>query len=964
MNARGRTSLRWFNPREMADDLLLKLSTGRGQLLATFFKDVEDRLNHPAAGLHWLVTGTRGAGKSYFLRLVQSHAQALLPAAGRPAAQARFVLLPEELPQLEEPFQLIDEIRRLRRVALGGPAQPGQPARWHADANPAKAWQASLDALWAEADESLLIVGVENFKDVLDKAFKDDVRASLLRIWLLHEPRIMLLATAVEGSFDQDYSQRLFRQFQHHPLPPWGERAHREYLTLRASLEGRLPSAQQLARIDAYSRFTGGNARVAALLADAILDTQDMVAAGDDLNTILDWLSDYYRSQLAAMPSRSASLLDALIREGDPASQGQLAQRVEAGQNDIARAFAWLVNAGHLVAQRVPGNNAALYRVADRLFVQWYHMRYLAPGQRPALALMADLIADTVSFADKWRYALRLQETGRDRDAQLLAELGLKQTGISWACLADGGMQLPQVLEAARRVYLSQIEADATPVSAWGATLQLMERHRTDADMAQALDESYRLAAARQSTPGAAATGPRLAALLKGSLSLSPVEKLRVLNFISSPSCTGFQWDGLVKDFEDELVEFEKLKPAEGVFIKGLEEQAVRGWSSTLGVSWSQMADRLGTEDHPSNDGLGKDFAIPVLRLAATANAVLHARRADQAKTAKTAKAGKPSIGLPRFAEDLLQQLSSLPFRAAAGTEMDCVLGQMIAAWPQRMRRADQALLTKLWVWRAELRIISGDWPGALAASDQALALALRAGAPADVAAGNAHRAFALHQMGRHLEATAAMDSAAAGWLDEGATSSAAWALGQGARMRALAHGLEAGLLHLARADALDEVHRHRAWQQLADAVHDTQQAQGDAAAFALGRASLAAAFQHTGLSPSRILRLWVIDGLDMGVSFALLEDLVREALVLAPPSTADLQATHTLLLEWLMDLRAGPDAREDKRRRGNPELTLTLQALDKELPTAVRVRLGLVQQPSLPPKAQAMFMRMLALLR
>ena len=479
--------------------------------------------------------------------------------------------------------------------------------------------------------------------------------------------------------------------------------------------------------------------------------------------------------------------------------------------------------------------------------------------------------------------------------------------------------------------------------------------------MAQALDESYRLAAARQSTPGAAATGPRLAALVKGSLSLSPVEKLRVLNFICSPSCTGFQWNELVKVFEDERVAFEKLKPTEGLIIKGLEAQAVSGWSSTLGVSWSKVALVLGQENRSQNDGLGKDFTIPVLRLAATANAVLHARRADQAKTAK---AGKPSLGLPRFAEDLLQQLSSLLYRAAAGTEMDCVLGQLINAWPQRMRRADQALLTKLWAWRAELRIFSGDWPGALAASDQALVLAVRAGAPADVAAGNAHRALALHHVGRHLEATAAMDSAAAGWLDEGATSSAAWALGQGARMRAVAHGLEAGLLHLARADELDEAHRHRAWQQLADAVHDTQQAQGDAAAFAFGRASLAAAFQHKGLSPSRILRLWVIDGLDMGVSFALLEDLVREALVLAPPSAADLQATHTLLLDWLMDLRAGPDAREDKRRRGNPELTLTLQALDKELPTAARIRMGLVQQPSLPPKAQAMFMRMLALLR
>ena len=64
----------WFNPREMDDATVLALSTGRGPLLEELLRTITERLVHPAPGRHWLVTGTRGAGKSYFLRLAQSHA--------------------------------------------------------------------------------------------------------------------------------------------------------------------------------------------------------------------------------------------------------------------------------------------------------------------------------------------------------------------------------------------------------------------------------------------------------------------------------------------------------------------------------------------------------------------------------------------------------------------------------------------------------------------------------------------------------------------------------------------------------------------------------------------------------------------------------------------------------------------------------------------------------------------------
>jgi len=60
----------------------------------------------------------------------------------------------------------------------------------------------------------------------------------------------------------------------------------------------------------------------------------------------------------------------------------------------------------------------------------------------------------------------------------------------------------------------------------------------------------------------------RFTELLRGSLSLSISEKLRVANAV--PWLSQFQIDEMFKVFEDELVEFEKLKPTEGHIIERL----------------------------------------------------------------------------------------------------------------------------------------------------------------------------------------------------------------------------------------------------------------------------------------------------------------------------------------------------------------------------------------------------------
>jgi hypothetical protein len=236
----------WFNPREMDDEIVHKLSTGREGLCAEFLKLVKQRLNHPATGGHWLVTGQRGAGKSYFLRLIQ----ASLNQQNDP--RMRFVLLPEEHQNIAAPHELLLEILRMRQVDKG---DVGQPSAWRV-ADRAGEWQSAKARLLASLTEQLLIVGVENFDELLAQAFSSAEDHSLLRVLLGHEAKILFLVTSIAGSFDENYDTRLFKQFEQHELVGWTPAEHRIYMQNRASLVYKTSTPRQLARVEAYTAVT------------------------------------------------------------------------------------------------------------------------------------------------------------------------------------------------------------------------------------------------------------------------------------------------------------------------------------------------------------------------------------------------------------------------------------------------------------------------------------------------------------------------------------------------------------------------------------------------------------------------------------------------------------------------------------------------------------------------------------
>lgn len=518
----------WFNPRAMDDETVLALSTGREEILKRLFTDIRSRLEQPAAGKHWLVTGPRGAGKSFFLRLVQVAFKEQI------GSQATFVLLPEEHTNIFASHEFIHEVKRHLPQT---PHDIGRPPSWQV-ADSAAAWDQALTSLLTAYTGPLLVIGVENFDELMEQAFDDEASSSRLRKLMENEPRLMLVATAVEGVFDEDYEQRMFRQFQHHEMPRWDITDHRDYLTRRARRINKVPTDNQLARIDAYSRFTGGNARVAAVMAGAILDEQDPLGASSDLTATLDRMTDYYRALLERMPVNTRKVFDALVRGGEPASQVEVASRIGARQNDISRAFGWLIDWGYVIDDYEPKKKDHRYHVADRLFVQFYKMRYLQPGERPQLAILTDLLAATIEFRQKWNFAERYHGDGLPAESQLMAELACLDCGVDAQRLPEGMRNAEGLLKLGKDwLRWDEIAADGASRFSYALTLRKLligpNAIRSDEAFRADMEHLHALALAK------AANDSEVRALLaqvKAEAKIDPLSRYAALTQFVSPS--------------------------------------------------------------------------------------------------------------------------------------------------------------------------------------------------------------------------------------------------------------------------------------------------------------------------------------------------------------------------------------------------------------------------------------------
>lgn len=901
----------WFNPREMDDATVLALNTGRAALLDELRQVIRQRSLHPGHSSHWLLTGPRGAGKSFFLRLLQASFNT------QPMSGVRFVLLPEELHNVYAPHELLGEIERMLT-----PSEQGAMAMWRVQ-DAGQAWDQALQQLLGKFDESLLVVGIENMDEVLAQAFSDDVDNSRLRHLMSNEPRIMFVATAVQGEFDEQHTQRLFRQFEHRSLPRWNAKDHRTYLRLRARQQGGEPSAKQLNRIDAYSRYTGGNPRAAAVLAATILDVDDLMAGADDLDAAIEKMSDYYRALIERIPPNTRKLFDALIRGGEPASQTELATRTGARQSDISRAFAWLLDNGYVSESKEAGNKARQYRILDRLLVQFYRMRYLQPGQRSRLAVMADLLADMLSFSDKWQYASRYAEINHEAEAKTLVELALKERQIDINLL-------PEEMRDVRRLIAEQPlweQHDARHNQQYPTLLAKIEAlidHFDDDSLRAAIAHLSKLARASQC---GAVQGKELVDLVLGSLSLNPIEKYSILAFMPSADRNEFKWRDLIDVFQDEINEFKRHELSEAEAVAHL--RTFKELTETVPLTAT-------CHDFSSNIKQAKKyFCVP----AHTA-----------AKWATRAAMGWQRIGNQPLQKEALERFFTA---VEEGTKNEFTPQQLLEALNQ-VEQFKPELTPTQYVYtleaRGELLTATGQPHSAFECHNQARDACLQSDESAiydakQRATWNLEKlAWNSGAMGDVIQAINLHQTVVTERISQNKHDWAQWSLGQIARHRLPQTDVATAWNELETALATLQVDGIEAIKQLGDAVADANTSKGESHSFAIGLEILQALAQRPQYPAEAVLRgLW-IDMIEMNVPFSVLHDLLGEWSRLWPkPEHNGILALQQVLQEFLAYLQLPPEVREIKRTLDDPDLATTLKALEQALPLKTRHRLGLL---------------------
>jgi len=892
----------WFNPREMDDSTILALSTGQDQLLQTLIDSVHTRLSNQVAGKHWLVTGPRGGGKSFFLRFVQARFNQIKN------PKIHLVLLPEELVNIFSPHEWLNAVNHLLEPQHN---KTDNVSAWNSQSSD-EAWDKALKSLLKASKTELLIIAVENFDDLLKQAFDNDIDSSRLRSLLENEPRIMLLATAVDSSFDENYNNRLFRQFEHHQIKPWEPQAHRDYLIKRASLEQKKPDTTQLARIDAYSRYTGGNARVASVLASLILEKQDPLLASADLAATLDKMTDYYRAQVERIPARTRKLFDALLRGGEPCSQTELAERVQARQSDISRAFTWLMDFGYIIGLREKGQKATRYQVADRLFSQFYRMRYLQSGQNTQLTLLADLLADTIEFSDKWRYAERYFNEGLDDEARIMAELGLKERGINIADISASYQSTKNLVALGHDWDLRDNVSDTLELA------KISDKHYvTDEELIKAISKAKELASA---TNRFDLLGVQLVKLIEGSVSLNPLEKYRFYCEMVKKSFSQWEWVELINVFENEIKKIAQLEKEYPNDITILKARIKLGNQYPLAVSFDGISSQ--SQELKAFEKLSLLETLTLQMHCATISVALwysHQRSKNAATSLDRCLKITSVLKKQFYAIDIiLENLLLLQIHSGSVIDQMALIDYGIGECLLELDRITQAMEVFI---KARKKALKNEQP-------KPACIYLDKMAWCHSVLNNPTDSIVLHQ--QSISDKEVLNT----------TTGIAWNIGQIARHKVTLEGMGAAWKFLDQQAYLEEKDRIRSVQQLSGAIFDYVKNKGEPAAFSLGCQLFVELKKRPQYPIEATLRALWIDMVDMRVPFVVMRDLAAETQNVLGD---DLALLIEMLINWLDDLEQSPQQRIEHRKTLNPDLATTLEALGENLSPKTKVALQLL---------------------
>lgn len=228
---------------------------------------------------------------------------------------------------------------------------------------------------FADAEGTRILLVVENFNMLLGDQISDS-DAWKLRHTLLHESRIMLLATATSRFEEIENAEKaMFELFKLHDLQPLDEE---ECGRLWASITRKEASDE---RVRPLQILTGGNPRLLAIIS-TFAKKMSLKELMDDLMQLVDDNTEYFKSHLDSLPAIERKVYLALAELWDPATARRVADFARVNVNKASSLLRRLMERG-MVVEADGHKRTKLYQVAERMYNIYYLMRRRgAPSRR------------------------------------------------------------------------------------------------------------------------------------------------------------------------------------------------------------------------------------------------------------------------------------------------------------------------------------------------------------------------------------------------------------------------------------------------------------------------------------------------------------------------------------------------------------------------------------------------------
>lgn len=405
--------IRKFNPGAFQrDEEVVEQFVVRRQEFAVLMDVLGRNISAPACQ-HALVIGARGTGKTMLLARVAAELRLNAELAGQ--------LLPVRF--MEESYEVVTLadfwLEVLRHMATEcrrvNPALAEELRAVHTSL--ATGWRNEgladrVRATVLDAADRLgkrLVVMVENLHALDDDA--DEDFGWQLRQALQTEPRLILLASATTRFEGMDDTRApFFEMFKVLGLDPL---TVEECRRLWETLTGHATTEREVRPLEI---LTGGNPRLLVMVA-AFSRHRSMRRLVEEIVTLVDEHTDYFRSNLDALPPTERRVFVAAIDLWRPSTASEVAVRARMDIRAASALLGRLERRGALVVQ--PGDGRHRYVVTERLYCVYYRLR----RDRDEADILKHFVMFMANFYDKSDFGMMLDEGLAAGDQLILVAL-------------------------------------------------------------------------------------------------------------------------------------------------------------------------------------------------------------------------------------------------------------------------------------------------------------------------------------------------------------------------------------------------------------------------------------------------------------------------------------------------------------------------------------------------------------